>query len=803
MSEKEFWREKISVLLHDQITKPFDIKGHERISEELAKIVNVKAKRGEEDKIASAFDRVPLPGELNAEQIRVSASETYFLHPITGAKLELNIEEAEQKEYIDKIKEKISVLREQNRDDEKFYHALWWELAELIDIAQVLPADTRVPNHSIIDHLDLSAAVKTAIKDSKIDIALLTFSIGPVQQVIAQARKTIDLWAGSYLLSHLIYKAIERIGVKYGFDTIIFPYLRNNPFVYNTLKRQGVELLTKPTIDEKVASLPNIFLAIVPYNEAKNIIKECKEAVISEWKNLADRAKEEIGKNLIDEKNKKHFNEKALQEEFEKQLELFPIINATYIDFPSTPSELDMRIQALFNDEEYINDFRKYVKFLEKVKKEGGYKTNEGSFYKFIYKMLTAKLGAVKSVRYFKGYSSNAVIYEHGIPDDFGDGTRACFKVEENLDGETKTDYLGVLNATKRMLKNILGDIFDKKMIYESTNQIAEKNEVNKKPGKLKNGYIAVLLMDGDRMGKLVSGENALTMDKVLHMKALEKMPSELEEYIKETKMFTPAYQRSISRTLGIFSSLVRYIVEVEYNGMLVYAGGDDVLAVLPADKVLKCANDIRKVYSGKEIDYPILLENGIYTFDKGFVYRNFAPYANMMGNATMSAGITIINYKSPLKLALELARIAEHKAKDEYKRNAFAVTVVRRSGQIDTIGSKWEINDIDIINKAYEITELAEIVKLSKRSFYKLSYEDLKLLGKENLQKIVDYMLRKSDAEDKDSYGFRKLKKELYEFFAAFCSNETSSKQEEKNCLKEAIDLLLTIRLTRRGDEK
>lgn len=803
MSEKEFWREKISVLLHDPITKPFDIRGHERISEELSRMVNVESKRGEEDKIASAFDRVPLPGELNAEQIRVSASETYFLHPITGAKLELNIEEGKQKDYIDKIKEKISVLRELNKDDEKFYHALWWELAELIDIAQVLPADTRVPNHSIIDHLDLSAAVKTAIKGSKIDIALLTFSIGPVQQVIAQARKTVDLWAGSYLLSHLIYKAIEKIGVRYGFDTIIFPYLRNNPFVYRTLKRQGVQLLTKPTINEKVASLPNVFLAIVPYAEAKNIIRECKEAVINEWKDLAYKAKREIEKNLTDEENKKQFNEKALQEEFEKQLELFPIINATYIDFPSTPSELDMRMQVLFNDEEYINDFREYVKFLGKIKEEGGYRTNEGSFYKFIYKILTAKLGAIKSVRYFKGYSSNATIYEYGIPDDFGDGTRACFKIEENLDGETKTDFLGVLNATKRMLKNILGDMFDKDMIYESTERIAEKNDVNKERGKLINGYIAVLLMDGDRMGKLISGENALTMDKVLHKKALEKISSELEEYINKTKMFTPAYQRSISRTLGIFSALVRYIVEIEYNGMLVYAGGDDVLALLPADKVLKCANDIRKIYSGKEIDYPIILENGMYTFDKGFVYRNSVPYANMMGNATMSAGIAIINYKSPLKLALELARVAEHKAKDEYRRNAFAVTVVRRSGQMETIGSKWEDNDIDIISKAYEITELAEIVKLSKRSFYKIGSEDLKLLGKENLQKIVDYILRKSDVADKDSYRFETLKKELYYFFDAFCSNEASDEKKAQNCLKHAIDLLLTIRLTRRGDEK
>ncbi|HEX3126730.1 MAG TPA: type III-B CRISPR-associated protein Cas10/Cmr2 [Thermoanaerobaculia bacterium] len=55
------------------------------------------------------------------------------------------------------------------------------------------------------------------------DTALLTFSIGPVHAFIAQARRLADLWAGSYLLSHLIRQAVSELR-KHGGE-MVFPYL--------------------------------------------------------------------------------------------------------------------------------------------------------------------------------------------------------------------------------------------------------------------------------------------------------------------------------------------------------------------------------------------------------------------------------------------------------------------------------------------------------------------------------------------------------------------------------------------------
>jgi CRISPR-associated protein Cmr2 len=55
------------------------------------------------------------------------------------------------------------------------------------------------------------------------DTALLTFSIGPVHAFIAQARRLADLWAGSYLLSHLIRQAVSELRRRGG--EMVFPYL--------------------------------------------------------------------------------------------------------------------------------------------------------------------------------------------------------------------------------------------------------------------------------------------------------------------------------------------------------------------------------------------------------------------------------------------------------------------------------------------------------------------------------------------------------------------------------------------------
>ncbi|HMO85645.1 MAG TPA: type III-B CRISPR-associated protein Cas10/Cmr2, partial [Lacipirellulaceae bacterium] len=78
------------------------------------------------------------------------------------------------------------------------------------------------------------------------------------------------------------------------------------------------------------------------------------------------------------------------------------------------------------------------------------------------------------------------------------------------------------------------------------------------------NPYLAVLVADGDKMGAAIS------------------------------TLASPEEHRIFSSTLAEFATEAKTIVE-KHNGVLVYAGGDDVLAFLPVDKCLRCA---RKLHS-------------------------------------------------------------------------------------------------------------------------------------------------------------------------------------------------------------
>ena len=55
------------------------------------------------------------------------------------------------------------------------------------------------------------------------DKELLLFQLGPVQEFIAQAATVGDLWAGSYLLSMLVWAGLQKVPDKE--SKVVFPDL--------------------------------------------------------------------------------------------------------------------------------------------------------------------------------------------------------------------------------------------------------------------------------------------------------------------------------------------------------------------------------------------------------------------------------------------------------------------------------------------------------------------------------------------------------------------------------------------------
>ncbi|WP_295392271.1 type III-B CRISPR-associated protein Cas10/Cmr2 [uncultured Thiodictyon sp.] len=158
--------------------------------------------------------------------------------------------------------------------------------------------------------------------------------------------------------------------------------------------------------------------------------------------------------------------------------------------------------------------------------------------------------------------------------------------------------------------------------------------------------YVACLHADGDRMGK-----------------ALGRLGSAIR-------------QSRLSEALAKFSQGVRDIVE-EHSGLHIYAGGDDVVAILPVLHAANCAEALRAAFI--DVVQPIFLET--------FPDCDDQP-------PTLSVGIGIAHFLKPLGNLLGLAREAESFAKqgenladgDPRQRNALGVIFDKRSG--DTI--KW-----------------------------------------------------------------------------------------------------------------
>ncbi len=168
----------------------------------------------------------------------------------------------------------------------------------------------------------------------------------------------------------------------------------------------------------------------------------------------------------------------------------------------------------------------------------------------------------------------------------------------------------------------------------------------------------------------------------------------------------SPAIHGFISKALGDFSlKLVRHIVEERYAGKLVYAGGDDVMALLPLDCALEVARELRAAFSGElttddqgeklEVDFAAKESQAS---KSGYVLlkrpnreknRERELLTTMGSEATASTGIVIAHHTQPLDLTLQEVRKAEKAAKSA-GRNSFSLTFLKRSGEIMSAGAKW-----------------------------------------------------------------------------------------------------------------
>lgn len=215
--------------------------------------------------------------------------------------------------------------------------------------------------------------------------------------------------------------------------------------------------------------------------------------------------------------------------------------------------------------------------------------------------------------------------------------------------------------------------------------------------------YYAVLMLDGDQMGKWLAGDKAPLFRHALHdeaVKLLNEKHAEWTALLDSRRPLSPALHAAMSTALANFAlRLAPHVVEKRYCGRLVYAGGDDVLALMPLDDALPAARELRAMVSG-EVDLqgdgkdPQLMVRLRDPKKTGFVRFGDDLLTTMGPAASASIGIAIAHHLSPLDSALAAARHAQASAKEQYGRNAVAVHFLKRSGEELRVGAQWFYSD-------------------------------------------------------------------------------------------------------------
>lgn len=494
--------------------------------------------------------------------------------------------------------------------------------------------------------------------------SLIALSVGPIQEFISAARRTRDLFAGSTLLSELS-KAAARGITNFGGRTI-FP---------------SSNCSLAPGSEDLVA---NIILAVVE-DEKKpaEAILAGKQAAMAHW--------ETISKDVFNQvQNENTILADVWNSQVGDVLELY----GAWVEMGKTGEKNHTAFQIARNSLMRLLAGRKSLRNFNPCRSfQGIPKSSLDGQRDSVIKDKTLPPKIQRLLRVKKGEQLDSI----GVIKRAWQGTNTVFPSVSRIAADSwlrgiaakSPDLLNTFKNTCEELRN--ADAIDLPRLNQNTfsryamfplegsalystrhkdlvndpedSLILEplKNGLKCLTGKFKDPdpYVAILIADGDNMGK--------ALGEFKNAEELEKFSANLNEFAKNAKNAVEAHQ-----------------------GTLVYSGGDDVVAILPVDKCIECAA----------------------TLKDGFQEKLKCSFSNNSLVPTLSVGIGIGHSIEDLEDLLNYARAAEKHAKNPEagegkKRNGLAVHVHKRGGGPVKIRDNWsEALDESLLQLANLINE-------------------------------------------------------------------------------------------------
>lgn len=529
---------------------------------------------------------------------------------------------------------------------------------------------------------------------------VVIFSIGPVQTFIASARRSRDLWSGSWLLSELAKacaKSLNDLG-----DTkaqLIFPHVD---------KSNQADL--EENSDFSVGNKVQVVLTVDSVDELKNIIDNAKKSVKKRFIKEASNALSRLPKD-------KHYLRETI---WNSQLDDYLEIQTAWARFGDDNSYHDAAQNAgrVLASRKATRDFSPTRTISEKnfitslVQLDDARKMTDKNHnvikqpYQDLFMLPKSSLdGMRETVLKESGLQKNSlqrklslskseqldtvgVIKRLGFEEkaeQFTPFTRITAHAWIKEIAQKEPDALNRLKDTYHELcrlgvaSGVTGNnkfyqdfAYDAQLLYPSRLEVTLKEYQNSDDKEAKEivdnlkilkktlaplfqrygepyRYGVLLLADGDRMGELLD------------------------------KAKTQVQHQEITQALSNFAGQVAYTMR-QSSGHCIYAGGDDVLGFVPLDKAYKCADDLQKLFA-----------------------NSLSGVANKLGaenSPTLSVGLAICHIMTPLGVIRELASQAEKFAKGDHvdesqstekRRNALGILLSVRSGNDTKLRFNWD----------------------------------------------------------------------------------------------------------------
>ena len=476
--------------------------------------------------------------------------------------------------------------------------------------------------------------------------SMLRVQIGPVQDFIAAARTSRDLWSGSYLLSRLMAAALNFLEQRKEAE-IIFPvtaelgicswWANEQP---NPHWKEGAE----------APCLSNKLVACVPTEQAEELASGVRRAVQNTWETLAERVKNMLPPGIR--------QDRARMARYDMQAARHLAVDYAHLPMDLPTDEIQKLAQG-------VTEETPLTKALSRL-----LAGEEGARYATIYYLVDHCMNAVRKVNGFTagnaGTGRDAGWYaSRDLVKDYLTGKEEqvfCLQRDAHLCrgwkyaeylAPCRRDALGAITLIKRLW------YVDKMQGHEEKLPLLNALYGPNVEGMddRRNHYYAVLAMDGDNIGAALTRQNE-----------------------QDGKMVDAAFHREFSTALADFAQKKVGRIVKAYGGELIYAGGDDVLALLP----LHVRQREQGTLSGAAIATAVAC-----AAELGSAFRE--SMHSIRQGMTVSAGLALVHSSAPLQDAVEAARRAESRAKSTLGRNAFSISLLKRSGEIIEWGARWD----------------------------------------------------------------------------------------------------------------